>query len=132
MLNTEPMEKISPPNILLVDDEHRFLAQLAIHLRDCSNNFCILTAENGQKALKVLESAPVNLVVTDLKMPVMDGFELLLHMKEKYPNVPVIVMSAFLYPEVETRLRELGASGSIEKLNIGALEEMIAKRWQKS
>ncbi len=121
------METVAPKNILLVDDEPRFLAQLVSELRGHSGNFCILTAENGERALKVLESAPVNLLVTDLRMPVMDGFTLLSHMKRDYPHIPVIIMSAFLYPEVETRLRELGASECIEKLDIGSLQEMIAK-----
>ena len=126
------MEKAAPKNILLVDDHQSFLATLAEGLRNCSsNNFCILTAENGHRALKVLESAYVDLVVTDLKMPVMDGLELISHMKEKYPGIPVFVMSSFLCPDLETRLRALGASRCIVKtsLNLSALEEMIVKSW---
>ena len=122
----------TPKNILLVDDDQGFLAMLAGELRDFNNNFSILTAENGNKALKVLESAHVDLVVTDLNMPVMNGYDLLSHMKKKYPNIPVIVISGFLYPGLEATLRTLGASQSLDKpsLSVNALGEMILKRWQ--
>ena len=105
---------------------------LAGELRDFNNNFSILTAENGNKALKVLESAHVDLVVTDLNMPVMNGYDLLSHMKKKYPNIPVIVISGFLYPGLEATLRTLGASQSLDKpsLSVNALGEIILKRWQ--
>jgi len=126
------MEKVPPRSILLVDDHQSFLTILAEELRDCGNNFCILTAENGDRALKVLESGQVDLVVTDLRMPVMDGFVLISHMKEKHPAIPVIVVSSFLYPESETKLKAMGVSHCMEKhsLTISALEEMILKSWQ--
>ena len=132
MLKMRPMEKVGPQNILLVDDDRTFLTMLERELRDCNNNFCILTAENGERALKVLESAHVDLVVTDLHMPVMNGFELISHMKKKYPNTPVIVISGFLYPDLETALRDLSVSESIDKasLRVNALGETILKSWQ--
>ena len=120
------MEKVVPKNILLVDDHQRFLTVLASELNDSCSNFCILTAENGEKALKVLESAHVDLVVTDLNMPVMDGFQLVSHMKERYPSIPVIVMSSLLVPEVETYLRAKGVSECIEKSSISTLEKVFA------
>lgn len=80
----------------------------------------------------MLESAPVDLVVTDLRMPVMNGFDLISHMKKKYPNTPIIVISAFLYPDLETALKDLGVSESIDKafLSDNALGEMILESWQ--
>ena len=126
------MEKIVPKTILLVDDEQRFLALLAEELRVCDKHFCILTAENGDRALKALESTSVDLVVTDLKMPVMDGYELLSQMKKRYPRIPVIVMSAFFYSEAAASLRDLGVSQCLEKpFSVNALEEMIVKTWQR-
>jgi len=57
---------------------------------------------------------------------VMDGYDLLSHMKKRYPGIPVIVMSAFFHSEVAARLRDLGVSQCIEKpLSVNALEEMI-------
>jgi len=126
------VENAAFKNILLVDDENMFLTMLAEELRYCNKNFCILTADNGDRALKVLESGHVDLVITDLKMPVMNGFDLILNMRKEYPHIPVIAMSTYLYPDVETRLRGLGISQWVDKteLSIGGLEEMIMKNWQ--
>ena len=125
------MEKPAAKNILLVDDQKNFLNILETELSDSGNNFCILTAENGDKALRILESVQVDLVVTDLKMPVLNGYDLISHMKRKYPGIPVIVVSSFLYPESETRLRALGVTQYIDKnsLSLHTLEEMIVKNW---
>ncbi len=125
------MENFGSKNILLVDDQQHFLTILATELGDSSNNFRILTAENGVRALEILESAEVDLVVTDLKMPVLNGYDLISHMKKKYPSIPVIVISSFLYPDSETRLRTLGVTRYIDKnsLSLSALEKMIVETW---
>lgn len=102
-------------NVLLVDDETKFLSNLRSGLADYENQFHVLTAENGKKAIGVLESTSVDLVVTDLKMPVMDGFELLAHIASDYLIIPVIVMTAFGTPEVEKRLKRTGIIDMLEK-----------------
>ncbi len=125
------MENSGAKNILLVDDQQHFLTILATELGDSSNNFRILTAENGVRALEILESAQVDLVVTDLKMPMLNGYDLISHMKKKYPGIPVIVISSFLYPDSETRLRTLGVTRYIDKnsLSLSVLEKMIVETW---
>ncbi len=125
------MKKTAPENILLVDDQQAFLATLAEGLTAGGNSFSVLTAENGNRALQILASAPVDVVVTDLKMPVMNGFELLLQMKEKYPHIPAVVMTSFLDSWVEAQLRALGVSQFIDKeaLSNSVLGEMIIKSW---
>ena len=114
-------------NILLVDDNQSFLFTLVEAFRNLDSVFNILTAENGLEAMKVLESKRVDLVMTDLKMPVMDGFQLLSLLKERYPTIPVIVMSSFLDCEVEAALKAKGASQCLDKasLNISTLKEVI-------
>ena len=121
------MEKTAPINILLVDDQKSFLASLADGLKECDGSLCILTAENGDRALQVLASSPVDMVVTDLRMPLVDGFELLSHMKEKHPRIPAIVMSSFLDAWTEARLTALGAARFIDKgsLSFKALWDLI-------
>jgi len=121
-------KKFDAKTVLLVDDDERFLRVLANELRDRSNNLCVLTAENGEKAFKILEFKRVDLVVTDLKMPVMNAFQLISHMKERYPSIPVIVMSSFLDSEVAIDLRAKGASQCIDKANISTLKEIILPR----
>lgn len=101
--------------ILVVDDELVFLHSFAESLAGSDGNLRVLTAEDGAKALKVLESEPVDLVVTDLRMPVMDGYQLIACLKRRYPRVFVIAMSASIDPETERRLGSLGISHWIEK-----------------
>jgi CheY-like chemotaxis protein len=118
-------------SVLLVDDERNFLATLADYLGS-RGDLRVLVADNGRKALEVMASARVDLVVTDLKMPVMDGFELISRMKETCPDMPVIIMTAFSDPGVERRLASMGVSQSqcIEKpLDVQALEGTILACW---
>ncbi|OGR07867.1 MAG: hypothetical protein A2511_11550 [Deltaproteobacteria bacterium RIFOXYD12_FULL_50_9] len=101
--------------VLIVDDDEGFLLSLKDMLAGGRQNFGILTAGNGLEALKVLGSTTVNLVVTDLKMPEMDGFDLLANISTSHPDLPVIVMTAYGTPEMENRLKDMGAFQYIEK-----------------
>lgn len=123
------MKKFAIKNILVVDDNRRFLTSLAELLQINENGLSILTAEDGKSALEILKSAPVDLVMTDLHMPVMDGFDLIVHMKKNHPAIPIIVMSGSFYPELETRLGNLGVANYIpkESLNLEAIEEMLLR-----
>jgi len=84
-------------------------------LKAYAQDFCVAIAENGAKAVAYILTNPVDLVVTDLKMPILDGFELLAHMSSHHPHLPVIVMTAFGTPEIEDRIDRLGAMLYIEK-----------------
>lgn len=101
--------------VLVVDDDHGFLLSLQDMCRERVDTFQIVTAGNGKEALAVLASLPIDLVVTDLKMPEMDGFELVSRMSRLTNSVPVIAMTAFGTPEMEDRLMNLGAFQYIEK-----------------
>ncbi len=102
-------------NVLIVDDERYFLMSLVEGLGTYAADFNTLTAENGKKAVDILNKTGIDLVVTDLKMPEMDGFELLAFMTKNYPAVPVIVMTAYCTPEIKTRLDVLGSFRVLEK-----------------
>ena len=78
--------------ILIVDDEKNYPLILSAVLEE--ENFETLTANSGRKALEVLDHSDVDLVLTDMKMPGMDGIELLDHIKTKNPDLPVIMMTA--------------------------------------
>ncbi|MBI5846893.1 MAG: response regulator [Nitrospirae bacterium] len=102
-------------NVLIVDDEKSFLLSLLQGLDAYAADFNTLTAQNGKIAVDVLGSTKIDLVVSDLKMPEMDGFGLLSHMSKKHPNIPVIMMSAYCTPEIKSRLKNLGAFTILEK-----------------
>ena len=112
--------------ILIVDDEVSFLLSLKDGLSVHKDKFQVLTAENGREAVDILRSVSVDLLVTDLKLPEMNGFELLAWTSRHQPQLPVIVMSAFGTPEIEARLDKLDTLQFLDKpLDIQMLEEGI-------
>lgn len=101
--------------ILMVDDEKPFLLSAKEGIEFCSDQLQVLTAENGHLAKDLLESREVDLVITDLKMPVMDGFELMAHISQFHREVPILVMTAFGTPEIQLQAKNLGARHYMEK-----------------
>src|SRR3990172_2065107 len=110
-----PMTAASPKTVLIVDDEELFLRTVADGFAAHSQRVNVLTASNGRVAAEILGSCAVDLVVTDIKMPEMDGFELIAHMSRCCPRVPVIVMTAFGTEHVETRLEREGVAQYLDK-----------------
>jgi len=80
--------------ILAVDDDTAFLKSLAAMVTLLDAEYDVMTAENGAQALAILRTIPVDLLITDIRMPVVTGTELVLWMKENMPRTPVIAMSA--------------------------------------
>ena len=112
--------------MLIVDDEKPFLLSVTDGLAAYAKDFTVLTAINGKEAVKALSTTEVNLVVTDLRMPKMDGFELLAYMSGNYPDIPVIVMTAYGTPEIEERLQKMGTFHYLEKpLDLNVLADKI-------
>ncbi len=104
--------------ILIVDDEMSFLLSLKDGLKKHEGKFQVVMAENGRKALEILRTTSIDLLVTDLKMPEMNGFELLAWVSRHKPQLPVIVMSAFGTPEIEARLESYDALQFLESHSI--------------
>lgn len=95
-------------NILIVDDDRGTLqvaSKALLALKDLS----VVTAENGALATKILQEQPVDLVVTDLQMPVMGGYQLLAYLSERYPSLPALVITSFLDLDTWGLAMELGA-----------------------
>lgn len=101
--------------VLIVDDEEQLLLTMQAGFEPYKDRFEILTARNGKEATVLLASARINLVVTDLKMPEMDGFELLAFLKNNFPEIPAIVMTAFGTTEIERQLARSGMISMLEK-----------------
>lgn len=90
-------------NILLVDDEENIRNLLGAYLN--KEGYNIFHSNNGEEALSVLEKENISLVVLDIMMPIMDGFETLKHIRNKW-DIPVIMLSA--KEEDEDKLLALG------------------------
>lgn len=102
-------------HILLVDDEQLFLSSLRDGLGRLVPSIEVHVAYHGRAALEILASHPIDVVVTDLKMPELDGFQLLAAMHGRFRHVPAIVMSAFGTPEIESRVLGGGAIHYVDK-----------------
>ncbi len=112
--------------VLIVDDEKTFLLSLKDGLKIHEDKFRVLTAESGKEAVSLLRALPVDLLVTDLKMPEMDGFELLAWTTRERPDLPVIVMTAFGTSDIEAQLAEIETLQYLEKpLALADLENAI-------
>ncbi len=101
--------------VLLVDDDQEMLLALKGGFTRYRDSFGIQLAADGLQAVEKLKQSVISLVVTDLKMPGMDGFELLAHIMEHYPDIPVIIITGYSTPEMERLAREGGAVGYIAK-----------------
>lgn len=99
--------------ILVVDDEPNYLIVISELLGE--EGFETITADNGAKALALMKGADIDLVLTDMQMPDMDGFALLKAVKSSRPEMPVIMITA--YGEVEKAVRAMrsGAFNYITK-----------------
>lgn len=101
--------------VLIVDDEEGFLLSVSDGLQAFAGTFQVITACNGARALEVLAAGPVDLLVTDLKMPEVDGFELLQAACDRWPGLPRIVLTAYGSETTSARLAELGVTAVLEK-----------------
>jgi CheY-like chemotaxis protein len=100
--------------ILVVDDDKILLKNMLRGIETISPAFSLLAAGNGLQALEMLKKHTIRLIVTDLKMPQMDGFELMAQVKETYPDIHVIVTTGQATPDAK-----------IDALKIGALEVLF-------
>jgi len=97
--------------ILVVDDEAKMRRLLEIMLTQM--DYAVLQAGNGLEALAVLEQQAVDLIITDLKMPKLDGIGLLKQLRELANNIPVIVVTAYGTVETAVDAMKYGASDYI-------------------
>ena len=112
--------------VLVVDDEPHMRRVLEIMLRKAGH--LVFSAGNGLEALDILRDNPVDLVITDMRMPEMDGIELLGRLREGGGEIPVIVITAHGSVESAVNAMKRGASDYIQRpFDIDALELAIAR-----
>lgn len=116
--------KMSEKRILFVDDDINILKAFERSLR--KTPWQIFTIPNAQKALETLESEKMDLVVTDIKMPGMHGFELIAKIRSKNKKLPVIVCSGYNAMKKYSDMHFYDVAAFIEKpVNIKILEKEI-------
>lgn len=90
--------------VLVVDDDPGILRVLADGLANVLDMFDVLTASHGQEAVEILERRDVDVLVTDLVMPIMDGFALIAYLTNRGAPLPVVVLSGMAAHAMEARL----------------------------
>jgi len=102
--------------LLLVDDEPNILRALNRILR--REGYKILMAQSGSDALQLLQEHPVDVLMTDQRMPVMSGTELLAQVKQQYPHIVRMMLSGWL-----------DATMLMDAVNVGHIYKFIPKPW---
>ncbi len=101
--------------MLIVDDEETLTYSLYQSFIISQQDYEVVTAASGEEATEKLSETEFDLVITDIKMPGMDGLELLSLIKSKYPATEVIVMTAYGSLEKKEEALRKGARFYIEK-----------------
>ena len=116
--------------ILVVDDEQSMRDFLSIMLK--KEGYDVVTAENGGGALKAIQAEIFDLVITDVKMPGIDGIEVLKTVKEVSPETVVIMITAFATAETAVEAMKLGAYDYITKpFKVDEIKLVIQKALEK-
>jgi CheY-like chemotaxis protein len=101
--------------VLVVEDDPGTLYVLANGLSSVLDMFDVVTAENGREAIDLLEERQIDALVTDLAMPVMDGFSLIAHLTTQRATIPVIVLSGMAPDRMDQRLAGYGGLRVLRK-----------------
>jgi two-component system chemotaxis response regulator CheY len=101
--------------ILIVDDSSSIREVVSFTLQN--EGYRVLIGTNGQDALKHLNGTDINLVITDLHMPVMDGISFIREVRksEEYKRIPILFLTTETSQEKKMEAKQAGATGWIEK-----------------
>lgn len=98
-----------PRVVLVVDDEADILESLKDILEATHDNMTVLTAASGAEGLQALQGHQVDLILSDYKMPKMNGLEFLAEVRKTHPKTPVVLITAF--PDLDIALRAINEAG---------------------
>lgn len=106
---------MSKIKIAIADDYKIFREGLKVGLSADENFEVIFEADNGEDLLKALETATPDVIIMDLKMPIMDGMEATKEVRKKYPAIKVLVVTMYDDDKFIIHLMEIGANGYLLK-----------------
>jgi DNA-binding NtrC family response regulator len=112
--------------ILLVDDEENYRELIAKVLTKAG--YAVLQAADGMGALSLLERSNVDLVISDILMPVLNGYALVARLREKWPNMPVILTTGFLSPDAAKSMMKGSVDFIPKPINAETLLDMVRSR----
>lgn len=101
--------------VLIVDDEETLTWGMAKSLSKDKDKYEVMIANNGREALNILKREKIDLVISDIRMPDINGLDLLVKIKKEYPHTKVIIMTAYGSPDVQKEANRRGSLYYIEK-----------------
>ncbi len=107
---------VSRYRLLVVDDDLEVLRSVALMLS--LEGYCVMTANSGMAAAVLLAEQAFDVVITDLRMPVVDGFEIARRTRDKYPTAGIIVTSRYIDDETKKWIDAMGIVGLQKPYNI--------------
>ncbi|MBN2383537.1 response regulator [bacterium] len=111
--------------VLLVENNQLLLDLLNLALEDCADRFTLKTARNGSEAYRILHEERIDLLITDLLMPLINGFELIQFTNKLQPEIPIIVITGST-PGIEFTPQDLKIHHILTKpFEIDTLIELI-------
>ncbi len=117
--------------ILVVDNDAQLLIILKESLEKINENFQVVTAINGLAAIKALQREPFSVVVTDIRMPKVNGLVLMAYMGKSFPKIPCIVMTGHGTPFLKKRLQQEAAYYLEKPFDVKELAQIIASVLEK-
>jgi response regulator RpfG family c-di-GMP phosphodiesterase len=111
--------------VLIVDDEDDIAQSIASLLEEAVPNVRCLTASSGSQALKTLREGDVDLILSDYRMPGMDGLEFLQRAKEAAPRVPRFLLTA--YPDLSVAVRAINEAGIEQFLSKPLVPDQVTR-----
>lgn len=122
------MARKETKKVLVVDDEETLTWSMAKTLAKDQEKYELIVANTGEEALQALQKDHIDVVVTDIRMPDINGLDLLSKVREKYPWAKVIIMTAYGSPEIQREATKRGSYYYIEKpFEISDIRALILK-----
>jgi CheY-like chemotaxis protein len=121
------MEMVSKNyKILIVDDDESLLKLLRETLE--AIGYSALSASDGVRAIQLVKAGDIDLVIADISMPEMDGLQLLQHVKDFNPSIPVLLITGVNMNNIKDRVYQYGADAFLDKpFRISKIEELLER-----
>ena len=114
------MPIVPPIKVVIADDQVMVAEGIAVMLEQYDDFSVLGTANNGEKLLQLLNNLHPDLVILDLNMPVMDGFETCTHLRGKFPEIVVVALTSYDEDKMRQRIKAAGAAGMLLKYTSSA------------
>ena len=112
MVSAQPKHK-SDFLLLIIDDDKDFLAAMSFWFK--TQGYRVATASSGEAGLKSIQQEMPNVVFLDYMMPGIDGLETLRRIRQEFPKLPVVMLSAYAHENMRVEAYKLGANGVFDK-----------------